>query len=110
MRDTKLQLILFPVWWYTTGTTIAWQWVKRRFSYKIRSMGLVLFARHLGQPLYGDYTRSGIAISFFLRIFLLLFKIFYLGVYIAGLGFLFLLYLAILPLSIVMILYQIIPF
>ncbi len=110
MQDTKLQLILFPVWWYTTGTGIAWQWVRRRFSYKVRSSGLVLFARHLREPLYGDYTRSGIAISFFLRIFLLLFKVIYLGMYIVWLGFMMLLYLAILPLSIVMILYQIIPF
>jgi hypothetical protein len=109
MQDTKLQLLLLPVWWYTTGVTLMWQWVRRRISHRLRAMGLVLFMRHLSEPLYGDYTRSGRLISFFLRIALLIGKFIWLGLYCVLLIFVMALYLAIIPLSIVMILYQIVP-
>ncbi len=109
MQDTKVQLMLLPVWWYTTGVILMWQWVKRRIAYRLRAMGLVLFMRHLSEPLYGDYTRSGRLISFFLRIALLIGKFIWLGLYCALLIFVMALYLAIIPLSIVMILYQLVP-
>lgn len=86
-----------------------WGWLRRRIAHRLRAMGLVLFIRHISEPLYGDYTRSGRFISFFLRIALLFGKGIWLGLYSAIVLAIFLLYLAILPLSIVMILYQLIP-
>jgi hypothetical protein len=110
MPDTKLQLILFPLWWYTTGIRLLWQWVKKRFGYRLHGSGFTLFVRHLAEPLYGDYTRSGRLISLFLRLFLLLFKTLALGLYGLALFGLLCIYLAVIPFSIVMIIYQLFPF
>jgi hypothetical protein len=75
--QVPLNIVTFPIWWYAVGALTVWRWF---FLFAHRSFtrsGLVLFARHMGEPLYGDYTRSGRAISFFLRVILLIAKIFW---------------------------------
>ncbi len=109
MNIVPLNIFTLPVWWYTTGLTIIWQWFVVRAKGSLHNTGLVLFARHLKEPLYGDYTRSGIVISFFLRIALLVVKLVWVGFRIAGAFVFVLLYLAVIPLSIIMILYQLVP-
>ena len=66
-----------------------------------------MFARHWNEPLYGDYTRSGIVISFFIRIVLLIFKTLFFFIQILYLSLAVLFYLVILPLGLIMFFYQI---
>lgn len=106
MRNFPLHLITFPVWWYTVGLGLAWQSVRRHFWFGVHRSGITLFARHMGEPLYGDYTRAGRVISFFLRIFLLVFKFLALCLRtlvlaVFGLG-----YLLIIPFILYMIVFQ----
>ena len=110
MNETKLQPYNFPLWWYGPGLAVVWRWVKERISYRLRSTGFMLFIRHLRDPLYGDYTRAGRIISFFLRIVLLGFKLFWIGINCLALGFILLLYILLPAMIIVEILYQVFPF
>lgn len=104
-----LSPVAFPIWWYSEGVSMAWHHLQINIHQTIRSTGLVIFLKNMFQPLYGDYTRSGRAISFFLRCFLLIFVLGWGGLRI-GLNFAgFLLHLVALPLAIVMIIYQLIP-
>ena len=101
--------IAFPLWWYGEGFVIAWRHTLARFQYVLRSTGLLIFLRNMGQPLYGDYTRSGRIISFFIRIVLLVVFLVWTGVRLAWVFVGFLLHLAALPLAIVMIIYELFP-
>lgn len=74
MQNFSLNLLTFPFWWYTAGAAISWQWTKKHLHYSLQKTGLLMFAQHLGEPLYKDYTKSGRILSFFLRIILLIFK------------------------------------
>ena len=73
----------------------------------LRSTGFVIFFRNMAQPLYGDYTRSGRIISFFLRVFLLLFLLVWTVLRLAGVVLGFVLHLAALPAILIMIIYQV---
>jgi hypothetical protein len=91
------------------GAKLVFERVKIELNYGLQQTGLLVFARHLREPLYGDYTRSGIIISFFLRIFLLAFKLLVFGLRFLVVSILFLLYLILLPAIIIMIVFQLMP-
>jgi len=110
MNEIKLQPYNFPFWWYGPGLSVVWRWIKRHIGFRLRSTGFVLFVRHLGDPIYGDYTRSGRIISFFLRLCLLGFKLFWIGLNCLLLGLVLLLYILLPALIIIEIIYQIFPF
>jgi hypothetical protein len=101
--------LTFPVWWYTEGLAMAWGHTKARFAYVLRSTGLLIFLRNMGQPLYGDYTRSGRIISFFLRVVLLVIFLNWAAVRLVLVFAGFLLHIAALPLAVIMIIYQLFP-
>ena len=106
MGRLPLNLLTFPLWWYSTGVSLMWAWSKRQFSLGIHHTGLTLFARHLGEPLYGDYTRAGRIIGFFLRIILLVIKLLMLSARLIMVLLLDLIFLAILPASLAFVIYQ----
>ncbi len=109
MNGLSLNLLTLPVWWYTSGWHRVWQWNLRQMDLGLHQTGLLLFAHHMREPLYGDYTHSGIILSFFLRIILLLFKLTLLVVRALLLAVFDALYLAVLPLSVAMIIFQLLP-
>ncbi len=109
--ESKIQLnpLTFPLWWYTVGLGVVWDRCIQQFRYGLKKTAFRLFLRNLRHPLYGDYTRSGRIISFFLRIVLIIGKLILLGfrglflaLFLAG-------YLLILPFSIFMVIYLILP-
>lgn len=108
-QDMPLNLITLPLWWYTVGLSVVWHWAQRSFQYGLRKTALKLFLRHLAHPLYGDYTRSGRIISLFLRLVLLVFKMFALGFRLVFLGLALAIYLLVWPVIIVMLIYQLFP-
>lgn len=107
MQSFPLNILTFPVWWYSTGLNLVWGWYNKKNHYVLEKTGLILFARHMFEPLYQDFSRSGRIISFFIRIFVLIYKffLFLLNTLFYGLGVLF--YLLSLPLVIVMLVFQI---
>lgn len=110
MKQTfQLNPITFPLWWYSTGLSLVFNWCKRSYQFALKKSKFSLFVRYMGAPLYGDYTRSGRIISFLLRVVLLLAKVFALGFRIFGLALLLFGYVIILPLALFMIVFALIP-
>ncbi|MFA6511566.1 MAG: hypothetical protein WCV86_00330 [Patescibacteria group bacterium] len=63
-------VLRFPVWWYTTGTWRALQFFGQEALQGIRNLSIVVLFKNLLKPMYGDYTKSGRAISLVLRLIL----------------------------------------
>lgn len=63
-------VLRFPVWWYTTGTLRALQFLGREALFGLQNLSLVVLFKNLLQPMYGDYSRTGRAISLVLRLIL----------------------------------------
>lgn len=109
METTTFNILTFPIWWYSEGLQLAFRHARSRWGTVLRSTGLIIFLRNMTQPLYGDYTRSGRAISFFLRVFLLVFILIWtvvrLIIVLAGL----LLHIVAFPVIVIMIIYQLFP-
>ncbi|HAO81127.1 MAG: hypothetical protein UV57_C0017G0005 [Parcubacteria group bacterium GW2011_GWD2_43_10] len=67
-------LIRFPWWWYSGGLKLVALKCWRGFSATRSRVSLGIFAKYLFKPMYQDYTLQGRAISFFMRLFLLIIK------------------------------------
>ncbi|MDD3102156.1 MAG: hypothetical protein PHE59_03360 [Patescibacteria group bacterium] len=70
------KIIYFPIWWYTKGL------VKRIFDFSsgvfrlAHDLSLKIMVTHLFSPMFGETTKSGRIISFFMRIILLAWLLF----------------------------------
>lgn len=109
MGNLSLNLITFPLWWYTTGWQIIWRWNKQQIFFGVHETGIFLFARHFKEPLYGDYTKSGRLLGFFFRFILLILKSVLLFLRIILLVIADAAYFGILPLILSLIIYELIP-
>jgi hypothetical protein len=106
MNNQPLSIFTFPVWWYTEGLRMAWTHTKERYRYVLRSTGLLIFIKNIAQPLYGDTTRQGRAISVFIRVIFLFFIVAWTALRLMYVLVLFCLHMLALPFVIVMIVYQ----
>jgi len=69
LREFVGDIVLFPAWWYGGGLRRVGQalWARQTaFTNRSRWSPKVWF-QNLFVPMYGDYSRSGRAISFFVR-------------------------------------------
>lgn len=86
-------IVVFPFWWYSIG-------IKKRFLgfingvvNLVRNLALKLMFTHLFKPMFGERSRSGRIISFFMRLILLIWRVFLFLLGTAGLLVLFILWL-----------------
>ena len=83
--------------------------VQRRSTarlYVLRSTGLLIFLKNIAQPLYGDTTRQGRAISAFIRVILLVFILAWTVIRLGYVAALFFVHLLAMPFAIIMTVYQ----
>ena len=69
-REFVVDVVFFPVWWYGKGLIRVGRFVFGRiaeFTSRSRWSPKVWF-QNIFVPMYGDYSRSGRAISFFVRL------------------------------------------
>lgn len=99
-------IIAFPVWWYTFGLKIMLEWLGRAIKLVSQYTAVTIWIKNIFVPMYGETGFAGRIISFFVRLFMIIVR---------GLGFVVLsllmflifgIYLAILPLSIIGIIYH----
>ena len=109
MGNLPLNLLTFPLWWYTTGWKLLLDWNRRQRDLGLRQTGLLLFWRHMREPLYGDYTRSGLILGMFFRAILLLIKLLLFCLRLILLTVADVVYLAFLPVVLAVIIFQLIP-
>lgn len=62
------KVLYFPVWWYSSGTKKVLFFVGREIAGVANALGIIILFKNLLKPMYGDYSKSGRIISFFVRI------------------------------------------
>ncbi len=68
-RDLILDILYWPVWWYSDGLKKAWQSMKNTISLGNKELGLSIWVKNILKPMFGQYDWQGRIISFFMRLF-----------------------------------------
>lgn len=92
--DVVWELLYLPIWWYSRGIVRMLRMVRDKVAELVDTLALPILIRYIGKPMFGDYTRSGRAISLVIRIIQIVIFSVIVGVYSIVLGILFLLWLA----------------
>ncbi|MCX7779204.1 MAG: hypothetical protein N2259_03125 [Patescibacteria group bacterium] len=69
-------LFYFPVWWYSQGFVLVVNFLKKKIQITCQNLALKTLFSFLFKPMYGDYSREGRLISFFMRLIHLSFRLF----------------------------------
>jgi hypothetical protein len=76
LLDTFREILYFPVWWYTIGlgkaANFSWQRIK---SMEIR-LGVGVWVKNIFTPMFGQRDIAGVLISFFMRVFQIIVRLF----------------------------------
>ncbi len=65
--EAALDLLYFPVWWYTRGAQHAARWCLALFQSGNRTLAPGLWLKNIFVPMFGQYDLQGKIISFFMR-------------------------------------------
>jgi len=89
-KDIIFDILSWPVWWYTAGALSALKKTGRVISQGNQELSLSIWAKNIFTPMFGQYDWQG-RISFFMRLFQLIFRsiIFILWIIFAFIGFIF---------------------
>ena len=99
--DVGKTILYFPVWWYSKGLMRVINFITESASLHIhRRLALGVWLKSMFKPMYGDYTKEGRIISFFMRIVVLIYKLIATGLWLVVLLAIFLIWI-ILPLVVV---------
>lgn len=74
LDEVLVRAVRFPLWWYSGGLVEFGRRVLRAEAEWLERLGLRILLTNLFTPMFGDYSRSGRVISFFMRIVLLVVK------------------------------------
>ena len=88
--DTLLSIFYFPVWWYGSGLKKRFLVFRKQVKRLSKSLALKIMFANYFKPMFGEYSRQGRMISFFMRTILLLWRLLLFLVSFFGLLFLFL--------------------
>lgn len=88
--DTILDVLYFPVWWYSRGLVLALKWTLKEISETQNFLGVHIWVANIFRPMYGQRDIQSKIISFFMRVFqiilrsaaLLGFSMFYLLIFV----------------------------
>jgi hypothetical protein len=70
--EVFFDILYFPIWWYSKGLSRISSYCLEKLN---RRVGLGVWLKHLFVPMYGDYTKEGKIISFFMRLVVMFYKI-----------------------------------
>lgn len=104
--QTAREFLLLPLWWYTSGLSTVFVWVRETMQSIVRSFGLGIWMKHLFVPMYGDTTFVGRFISFGIRLAVIVGKSIAVGILAFLLSGLFIVYLLVLPVLTIFFLIQ----
>ncbi len=74
LLDAILDLLYFPLWWYTGGVVHSIRWCADFFRDGNRTLAPGLWLKNLFVPMFGQYDWQGRIISFFMRSVQLIFR------------------------------------
>lgn len=70
--DAAFDIVRFPLWWYGAGGRRVFTWYGESILYMVERLAFIVLLKNLATPMFGDYSRQGRAISFGVRLMLLL--------------------------------------
>ena len=72
--DTLRDIVRFPIWWYSKGLVRTWD----NFILGVRNaelrMGVLIWIKNIGRPMFGQHDIWGRIISFIIRILQIIFR------------------------------------
>lgn len=68
------EMLYLPLWWYTTGLRETIGKLLRSVKGSVRYFGVNVWSKNLFVPMYGDESVTGRAISFLVRLAVLVFR------------------------------------
>lgn len=74
LADIAKDLLYFPLWWYTEGAFKLLKKIKNFLVDLLKSMALLVWIKNLFVPMYGQRDIAGLFISFFIRLFQIIFR------------------------------------
>lgn len=74
--DVFMEIVRMPVWWYTGGLMRVARSLLESFREVERRESLTVWAKHLFVPMYGMNDWQSRAVSFFVRVVMLFWKLF----------------------------------
>jgi len=74
LLDALLDILYFPLWWYSGGLWHAAKWCVGLFQYGNMSLAPGLWLKNIFVPMFGQYDWQGRIISFFMRLIQLIFR------------------------------------
>jgi len=101
-KDLIAEILYFPLWWYSRGVFRILNIIKEQSQDMIRALGLKIWLKSIFKPMFGDYTKEGRIISFFMRIIILIFRLMAFAVWMIVLSILLLIWLSLPPAAIFM--------
>lgn len=66
--EAILDIVYFPIWWYTSGVVHATRVVGRHIAAGNEALAPGLWLRNIFVPMFGQYDITGKIISFFMRL------------------------------------------
>ena len=72
--DTILDILYFPLWWYSRGMILAIRWVGKSILELENFLGVGIWAKNIFTPMFGQYDLQGRIVSFFMRFFQIIFR------------------------------------
>lgn len=76
LGETVINVFYFPVWWYSVGLKKRLIGFGQGVAGLARSLALKLMITHLFKPMFGERSKSGRIISFFMRLIILTWRLF----------------------------------
>ncbi len=73
--NTLYDIMRFPVWWYSRGLKRIFFNVQNTIKDGNEILGVSLWFKNLLTPMYGQFDIAGRLISFFIRIFVAIFRL-----------------------------------
>ncbi len=80
-------IVYAPIWWYTGGAVFIYKWLVSTSASTWHSVGLAVWIKNIFTPMFQQYDWQGRIISFFMRLFQIIFRF-------VGFTIIFVLYLA----------------
>jgi hypothetical protein len=68
LAEFVLDIIYFPIWWYTKGLAHAWRWCFNLLRNGNANLAPGLWLANLFVPMYGQFDLQGRIISFLMRL------------------------------------------
>jgi len=76
IADSLLSILYFPLWWYSRGLAARAVGFVRGVKALAHNLALKVMFTHLFEPMFGETSRSGRIISFFMRCIILSWRLF----------------------------------